>query len=304
MSDYLNHVVARSLNRVETVQPRLASRFESLTSFTGSVAEQAASWEPVAISATSDEIELTQQPETPASTIPPIQRSPATNPQTLPIQHLPQPSNLTPLSDRQVHQLPIETFPQTPETNSNSSSRRLPPAPELIESSIQEPPDRQPLTPILKHQTQTPLADSFAAQPNQLVPESAVIQPSVSQQDIPRVPRAVARRTTAPQPLVPSPRTQTQRTTAPQPLVPSPRTLSTSITDLVAPVTPSSELSSATTAVSKQQRTTSETPQPSPTIQVTIGRIEVRATPPASPPKRKRTAPVVMSLDEYLRQQH
>ena len=287
MSDYLNHVVARSLNRVETVQPRLASRFESLTSFTGSVAEQAASWEPVAISATSDEIELTQQPETPASTIPPIQRSPATNPQTLPIQHLPQPSNLTPLSDRQVHQLPIETFPQTPETNSNSSSRRLPPAPELIESSIQEPPDRQPLTPILKHQTQTPLADSFAAQPNQLVPESAVIQPSVSQQDIPRVPRAVAR-----------------RTTAPQPLVPSPRTLSTSITDLVAPVTPSSELSSATTAVSKQQRTTSETPQPSPTIQVTIGRIEVRATPPASPPKRKRTAPVVMSLDEYLRQQH
>lgn len=38
-----------------------------------------------------------------------------------------------------------------------------------------------------------------------------------------------------------------------------------------------------------------------PTIQVTIGRIEVRATPPAQPPKQ-RSEPPVMSLDEYLRQ--
>jgi hypothetical protein len=174
----------------------------------------------------------------------------------------------------------------------------------LIESSIQEQPNRQPLTPILRHQTQTPLADSFAAQPNQLIPESAVIQPSVRQQDIPTVPRTVARRTTPPQSLVASSRTQTQRTIPPQPLVTSPRTLTTSVTELVAPVVPSSELSSATTTVSKQQHTTTETPQPSPTIQVTIGRIEVRATPPASPPKRKRAAPVAMSLDEYLRQQH
>jgi hypothetical protein len=42
--------------------------------------------------------------------------------------------------------------------------------------------------------------------------------------------------------------------------------------------------------------------QPEPTIQVTIGRIEVRATPPAQPPPKQRSAPPVMSLEEYLRQ--
>ena len=41
----------------------------------------------------------------------------------------------------------------------------------------------------------------------------------------------------------------------------------------------------------------------SPTIQVTIGRIEVRATPPPAPSAQKRRAePPVMSLDAYLQQ--
>ena len=41
---------------------------------------------------------------------------------------------------------------------------------------------------------------------------------------------------------------------------------------------------------------------PGSTIQVTIGRIEVRAAPPARAPQSARSAPAVMSLDEYLRQ--
>jgi hypothetical protein len=54
---------------------------------------------------------------------------------------------------------------------------------------------------------------------------------------------------------------------------------------------------SAPEAVGKQE--------PAPTIQVTIGRIEIRATPPpASTPKRERSKPPVMSLDEYLRQRN
>ena len=41
-----------------------------------------------------------------------------------------------------------------------------------------------------------------------------------------------------------------------------------------------------------------------PTIEVTIGRIEVRAvTPPAPPPPRQRQSPPKMSLDDYLRAQ-
>jgi hypothetical protein len=42
---------------------------------------------------------------------------------------------------------------------------------------------------------------------------------------------------------------------------------------------------------------------PAPTIQVTIGRIEVRATPAAKAPVRERpAAPSSLSLEEYLRQ--
>jgi hypothetical protein len=43
-------------------------------------------------------------------------------------------------------------------------------------------------------------------------------------------------------------------------------------------------------------------PEPTSTIQVTIGRVEVRATPPpAKPTSEKHSGPAVMSLDEYLR---
>jgi hypothetical protein len=41
-----------------------------------------------------------------------------------------------------------------------------------------------------------------------------------------------------------------------------------------------------------------------PTIHVTIGRIEIRATPPSAPPQRPRAAAPVMGLDEYLRQRN
>lgn len=41
-----------------------------------------------------------------------------------------------------------------------------------------------------------------------------------------------------------------------------------------------------------------------PTIQVTIGRIEVRATPPPAPVPKPRPASPTMSLDDYLRQRN
>ena len=44
-----------------------------------------------------------------------------------------------------------------------------------------------------------------------------------------------------------------------------------------------------------------EPPSPAPTVQVTIGRVEVRAVPPPEKPAEKRSQPAVMTLDEYLR---
>jgi hypothetical protein len=43
-------------------------------------------------------------------------------------------------------------------------------------------------------------------------------------------------------------------------------------------------------------------PPPAPTIQVTIGRIEVRATPASASPARKEKTSPVMTLEEYSRQ--
>lgn len=42
----------------------------------------------------------------------------------------------------------------------------------------------------------------------------------------------------------------------------------------------------------------------SPSISVTIGRIEIRATPPTGPPQKKQAAPRPKGLDEYLRQRN
>jgi hypothetical protein len=44
-------------------------------------------------------------------------------------------------------------------------------------------------------------------------------------------------------------------------------------------------------------------PKPEPTVHVTIGRIEVRATPPPVKSQKERWKPPVMSLDEYLSRQ-
>ena len=41
---------------------------------------------------------------------------------------------------------------------------------------------------------------------------------------------------------------------------------------------------------------------PEAVVNVSIGRIEIRATPPTSRPERQRNPPHVMNLDEYVRQ--
>jgi hypothetical protein len=56
-----------------------------------------------------------------------------------------------------------------------------------------------------------------------------------------------------------------------------------------------------------QERPGSQSPEPPPmpTINVTIGRIEVKALPPAAaPPRPQKTAAPLMSLDEYMRRRN
>jgi hypothetical protein len=53
--------------------------------------------------------------------------------------------------------------------------------------------------------------------------------------------------------------------------------------------------------VSKSPRPEAAAPAAAPTINVTIGRIEVRVTATQAPAKQQRGGPEVMSLEEYLR---
>lgn len=68
------------------------------------------------------------------------------------------------------------------------------------------------------------------------------------------------------------------------------------------PPAPDSSLSRGTDNSVERVRWGSEpSAQPVPTIQVTIGRVEVRASAQAKPERRASRAPSVMSLDEYLK---
>jgi len=66
-------------------------------------------------------------------------------------------------------------------------------------------------------------------------------------------------------------------------------------------VTPAIAIAPAQSPAQFSEFATAE-PPPTPTIQVTIGRIEVRATPPPSTPSKPRSTPAVMGLNDYLRQ--
>lgn len=85
---------------------------------------------------------------------------------------------------------------------------------------------------------------------------------------------------------------------------PSPSTTESSPTPAMpAPVVTRPRVRSYVEATAPAPVQSTATPEPEPTIQVTIGRVEVRATPPPAPaPRKERSAPPVMSLDEYLRQ--
>lgn len=95
-------------------------------------------------------------------------------------------------------------------------------------------------------------------------------------------------RGTAPEPTVPRserPPVETAPAMTQSPIVAEPH-----VTHYVEPATrPRAELAAA--------------PEAAPTIRVTIGRVDVRATPPPAPtPKVQRPKAPVMSLDEYLRE--
>ena len=299
MSNFLNHLVTRSLNPMEmSVQPRLPSLFEPVAGVPalGTVPEGLG--EPEVRSA----IEAPQFRKVPSPQVPThtgdIQsadrRSP---PPASSAQHPLQPRPTTDVSElrfvppTQASSEPLPVAPQSPISHPRQdrpfsvAQAFEPPKQDRFQSANQvQKTDRSidaaEQKPAIVQQTviQRVVEQLFSSQAGDVVDSSKVsAKATVSQEDRP----------TAIAPNLP---------TASESPTPTSMPVWHSPSAIVQPqITPAIQPIKATAIVS------AEPPQPTPTIQVTIGRIEVRAMPaPAPAATQARPKSPVMSLEEYL----
>lgn len=307
MSNYLNNLVAKSLNQTEVVQPRLASLFEPLPMSPGSVAGQDFNLEQLIGTATSDETEFKAQLGEPTSIVPPIElhregrsRTPDLRSPPIPYQPLSVPfpteeTSLTP-PPYQPSSAPVQTIMTPPSVRGEqlpSRSASLEPFPANRETTDATQPRNaaeQPSLPVFEPAVIQQGVTELVVSSKEPSP-TAALPPELSflQTTNPVAPKVIALPS---QPLVPDPAESTVILGS----TPTPRSATAAV--VVKPQLISSVKSSAPNFIEGI-----ETLQPLPTIQVTIGRIEVRATPPPTPSPAKARPPLpAMSLDEYLRQ--
>lgn len=295
MSNYLNHLVTRSLNPMETsVQPRLPSLFEPVAGVPGLGIAGSVEPEGIAVSETTQFREATAlQRPTHAEDIQSVAR------------RSPPPSSLEqyPLQSRptsEVHELrfvpPIQTSPDLPVTPqspipdprldrpSSAAQAFDPPRQDRFESGNPVPKPAKTIDsveqkPAIVQQTiiQRVVEQLFSPQPGDLDPSKVPATATERQED----------RLAAIAPNLPTTNESPMPGTIPVRYSP---------TEIVKPqITPLIQTLQIPAVASV------EASQPTPTIQVTIGRIEVRATPaPAPASSQARPKSPVMSLDEYL----
>jgi hypothetical protein len=338
MSDYLSNLVARNLNLTAVIQPRLASVFEPPDAAGGKVFGQRLGSGLLDIGPAFDETELSNLAPAPPLARPPVGAPPESQlPVTAPdvsfhMPHQP-PGGLTTRADLHSGHLTAQKPP--PPTSQPLLGAAQPasletPVPILQPVAGQPPVRRAPQEPAPSQPDliPAPAADETGATPPPSAIEQhrrSVLEPAITRIVVERVaapaePRPPAARDetgTTPnhsptesqrQPKLAIQRVAVERTA--MPAEPRPPAIAHSESPPVQPTRPSAPATTAveprvTPYVKPSARARAEpaaTPKPAPTIQVTIGRIEVRATPPPAPPQKQRSAPPVMSLDEYLRQ--
>lgn len=324
MNDYLNNLAARSLNSTAALQPRLASLFEPPSGANRLISRQPFRLEILDGEPTSERSELEPAQDMPSADLP-VRRYNQTPPPT-PVSL--QPSKTT--SQQAPNQLPFGNLKsnasQAPMPTASQPSvlnfpdQSVPEQPALPSSAISnEPASHQSLAEEQKTQSLpqpviqqriiervVTLAESLPTATPTTRPSTstrAVTQQNVMQPTEPALKPTESTATPAPPPAI-SPVVQQRTTervvtpaeslpTVPPRLEPPPTTIQSS--DIVQPqVRPYVKPVAPVLA----QPPISE---PTPVIQITIGRIEVRATPPSTPPQKQRTAPPVMNLEEYLR---
>ncbi|AFY34115.1 hypothetical protein [Calothrix sp. PCC 7507] len=263
MSNYLSNLVARSINPVDVLQPRLPSLFEPIPGLSGVVSGQVGEQEQLTINAQPEEIEVRKSPRQkqavdwePSAEKPPL--------------HLPHPTLSVPSPRADL--IPATEYPSAQPPS--FIGERFPPVVVRTEPQRQTAPEPRVIQQIINQQT---INERIITPGEPLTPVSPKISNSNSEQ-----PTAIA-----PQITPVSPDTETRKN------------LASPTTTVVIPGQVTPAIKSIVTA-SLPPTTTS---QPAPVIQVTIGRIEIRATPPTKEPStRSHPTAAVMGLDEYLRQ--
>ncbi|MBE9001888.1 hypothetical protein IQ274_27730 [Nostoc sp. LEGE 12447] len=268
MSDYLGNLVSRSMNQLETVQPRLPSLFEPMGITTGLINEDFQSEQPTEVVATpfpavprreSVDISVNYQPT--ASPLPNFSQSPPL------IQLTPCTPDLSPIT--QLHFVESSTIPQTTFTPHEPSPQ----------------PVNQPQTVIIQKSTPT-------IEPQRQNSPPVIIQQIVTE-------NTVNERIVTPAPTNQKHTLHLEATSSKptQNELPTIETITTHQTQVVI-----SPQITTTNYLNERQSSPTPTPAPIPTINITIGRIEVRATTATSQPKSSRPEPPVMSLETYLKQ--
>jgi hypothetical protein len=299
VSDFLGRLIQRTTAATPPIiRPRLASRFEPQYPSPG----------PIFL----DEVDADLEVHEDAQEAPPVKKRPVRSSRA----GSPEPAD----ADSVSVQTPVRR--STPLSEEMPEMRPLAPVPsrhELLPSSALEPPPRvQPVAPPPRpaaRELEGPAIASAHAAPK----SEPVIVPVTSEQD-----SSVRRKPPALEPaLYPAPANPHSPVRPPshvaeQSVVVQPAPVSVTISPTTlpiepiqpsvrAPFVPPPSLEPATPRTSIPAISTpphvQTNPQPDPVIQISIGRIEVRATPASGPATtRQKAATPVMSLDQYLRQ--
>ncbi|MGH7495330.1 MAG: hypothetical protein ACREOO_23465 [bacterium] len=298
MSDYLSNLSARSLNLAPVLQPRLASRFEPLLSATS----PRPAWQTVdepAVAEFRGELVNVETRHKDLSSTPARDFS---RPQRHEMPMHEHPHFDAPLRPMTAH---LRSPDQPPAAGPVSVVSPIHTAPSMLQprpmqhADLQGP-KSQPPNPILATgRDETPTAP-FRNQSETY--NRPVFEPAVPHAVIEHAAESVTPRTAMAQDEAASLRSSGEE--------PRPRKFLRSATpadqrlvqSIPARIVVQPHIASYVEQAMPASPQSLETPKPAPTIQVTIGRIEVRATPPVTQPQRQRSAPQVMSLDEYLRQ--
>jgi hypothetical protein len=310
MNDYLRNLAARNVNLADVIQPRLASRFEptpvhgalGLRTDVPSFTDEHEMTEPAAQASIRPRHAQRAEPQAAATNEHAVRRSLLA--QTQPLSPTVQEASSVPVPVQDKAEAQSETMLE-PQPLSRPAPRAVP----SVAPTVMAQPQASPLL-RSDTRTQTPM-DQISMRPGVHLPALDVVSQSAAPKRQPMLQPIIAsiiehevieRQTAQPaQPRQQQPsiewrtaqpaqvREQQPSSDAPQAVVVQPRVMRIEHRG-------EDRSNSSPLAMSVQA------PPPAPTIHVTIGRIEVRATTPAMPASKPRPAPQTMSLDDYLRQ--